>query len=365
VRVLYLSDFFWPYIGGPEILSAALLPEMACRGHEVLAVSSHGDRSLPDEEPWRGVSILRLPLRRAIESGQARLVGDTLRRFIAVAREFSPDVIHLGMVGPVMLFHLQSARMIRVPTLATVQTELRSLRPGTMAWRLLHAASWIRFVSSRLLEMTCGQIPELRKKASVLYSFFPSETTRVSPVPVGPPRLLYLGRLIEEKNLTLILEAVSKVRSAYPQVRLVIAGEGPERETLVRRTEDLGLCGLVDFLGQVEPTAVPALLNECTALVLSSTREGLPTAAIAAATMGRPIVATRVGSIDEVVVHESTGLLVDSSVGALSEGILGLLRDPKAAALMGARAQDRARILFDRQRCIDAFENLYEQIRAS
>jgi len=364
VRVLYLSDFFWPYLGGPEVLSAALLPEIVRRGHEVLAVSSHGDRPLPDEERWRGVSILRLPLRCALESAQVRTVGDTLRRFIAARRAFAPDVIHLGMVGPAALFHLQSSRGSRVPTLATVQTELRSLRPGTTARRLLRAASWVRFVSRRLLEMTCKEMPELREKASVIYSFFPGENSPESPLPFDPPRLLYLGRLIEEKNVALILGAFANVQSAHPGVRLIIAGEGSAGEALVQRARDLGLRGCVDFLGRVEPAAVPALLNECTALLLASAREGLPTAAIAAAMMGRPVVATRVGSVDEVVVHESTGLLVEASAGAMRDGIARLLGDAEEAARMGARARDRARQLFDRRRCVDAFETLYEQTRA-
>jgi len=365
VRILYLSDFFWPYIGGPEVLSAVLLPEMARRGHDMLVVTSHGDRPLPDHEHWRGVAIHRLHCRRALESQHAATIGDLIRKVIDLKRTFSPHVIHLGMIGPAMVFHLQSSRQVPVPTLATVQTDLRSFGHDTVASQLLRASRWVRFVSARLLESTCAHIPELRSKASVIYSFFPIEEGPTSPLPFDPPRLLCLGRLSPEKNLPLALEAFARVRSVFPAVRLVVAGEGPECGTLVQRVQALGLLGSVEFLGRVEPDAVPAILKACTALLVSSLREGLPTAAIAAALLGRPIVATRVGSIDEVVVHASTGLLVEPSSDALGEAVIRLLRDPQQASQMGIRARERARERFDQRRCIDAFEAVYEAIRSA
>lgn len=364
MRVLYLSEFFHPYLGGPETLSAALLPEMARRGHEVLAVSSHGDVPLPDEGSWRGVTLRREPWREALQSRRPALVGDMARRLAAIKRSFDPDVIHLGAVGPSALFHLRSAEAAAVPALATVQTELPSLGDGTISLRVLRASRWTRFVSRRLMESICARIPDLRGRGSVIYSFFPDGDAPVQPLPFEPPRVLCLGRLIPDKNVALAIEAFAIARRSVSGMRLVIAGEGPERAELARRAERLEVSGLVDVRGRVEPGEVPSLLNECTALLISSVREGLPHAAIAAATMGRPIIATRVGSIDEAVVHESTGLLVEPSAKDLADGILRLVRDPGEAARMGARARARARAVFDRGKCVDAFEALYRRMRA-
>jgi len=364
VRVLYLSEFFHPYLGGPEVLSAALLPEMVRRGHEVLAVSSHGDEPLADEESWRGVTIRRQPWRRALESHRPALVGDMVRRLAALKRSFEPDVIHLGAVGPSAVFHLRTAQAAPVPALATVQTELPSLADGAIAFRVLRASRWTRFVSRRLMESVCERISGLRGRASVIYSFFSDGDVPVQPLPFEPPRVLCLGRLTTDKNVALAIEAFATARHCFPEMRLVIAGEGPERADLGRRAERLGVSGAVDFRGRVEPGEVSSLLNECTALLISSLREGLPHAAIAASTMGRPIVATRVGSIDEVVVDGATGLLVEPAAAALASGILRLLRDPREAARMGARARGRARDVFDRTKCVDAFEALYDRMRA-
>jgi glycosyltransferase involved in cell wall biosynthesis len=364
VRVLYLSEFFHPYLGGVEVLSAALLPEIARRGHQVLVVTSHGDRDLPDEEEWRGVTIRRQPWRHVLESRRTRIVNETTLRLATIKRSFAPDVIHLGAIGPSLFFHLRSAQAVRAPTLATVQTERLAVDGATIAARVLRESRWVRFVSRRLMTAVCGRIPELRDRASVIYSFFPNGDTPPRPLPFAPPRLLCLGRLIPDKNLSLALEAVATARRSLPQIRLTIAGEGPQHDELVRLAERLELSGAVEFRGRVEPAEVPSLINQCTALLISSLREGLANAAIAAATMGRPIVATRVGSIDEVLIDGATGLLVEPSAAALAAGILRLVRDPEEAARMGARARARAGDLFDRDKCVDAFEVLYERIRA-
>jgi glycogen(starch) synthase len=288
-----------------------------------------------------------------------------VRRLAAVKQTFSPHVIHLGMLGPSAFLHLRSAQAAPAPALATVQNERLSFAGGTIARRVLHSSQWIRFVSRRLMESACARFPELRDRASVIYSFFPDDGTPARPLPFDPPRLLCLGRLVAHKNVAAVIDAFAAAQPEFPAMRLVIAGEGPERDTLVRRAERLGVARAVEFRGRVEPGDVASLLNECTALLIASRREGLPHAAIAAATMGRPIIATRVGSIDEALIHESTGLLVEPSAAALAGAILRLLREPLEAERMGARARARAREVFDRSKCVDAFEVLYERARAA
>ena len=98
-------------------------------------------------------------------------------------------------------------------------------------------------------------------------------------------------------------------------------------------------------------------------VLIPSRREGLPVVAIQAAMMGRPIVATRVSGLPEVVVDGKTGWLVEREDSeGLAKAISFLLDHPKVAARMGRAAQQHARELFSPQRCVDAYDALYRKL---
>jgi glycogen(starch) synthase len=125
----------------------------------------------------------------------------------------------------------------------------------------------------------------------------------------------------------------------------------------------MGLTRAVDFVGWVAPAQVPTLLNSATAVVISSRQEALPLVALEAALMARPVVATRVGGLPEVVVHQKTGLLVEKdSREGLAAAISFLLDHPAVAAQMGQAARSRAREVFSLERCVAAYDALYRTL---
>ena len=108
---------------------------------------------------------------------------------------------------------------------------------------------------------------------------------------------------------------------------------------------------------------VPALINTATMVVMPSRREGLPLVALEAALMARPIVATRVGGLPEVVVHQQTGLLVEpENSDALAEAITFLLDHHETATQLGQAARQRAQEVFGWERCVDAYDALYRKL---
>jgi glycogen(starch) synthase len=183
------------------------------------------------------------------------------------------------------------------------------------------------------------------------------------PVPSDPPRLLCLGRLSPEKGFDLALKAFALLVDRFPRARLVIAGDGQARAELEHQAAGLGLDRVVEFIGWVAPDKVPALMNASTIVVMPSRREGLPSVALEAALMARPVVATRVGGLPEIVLHEKTGLLVDEgNHSALAEAILLLLNNPRTAAEFGNAARRRVQEVFNLERYVDAYDELYRKL---
>jgi glycosyltransferase involved in cell wall biosynthesis len=159
-----------------------------------------------------------------------------------------------------------------------------------------------------------------------------------TPVP-DSPTIVCVARLAEEKAHLLLLEAAARVLSAGTALRLVLVGDGPLRPVLERRVAELGLGGLVQVTGLVGPDEVRRHVAAARAFVLASLTEGLPVSIMEALAVGRPVIATNVGAIAELVRPGETGWLVTAgSAEALSDAMREALATPvEALTEMGRR----------------------------
>jgi sugar transferase (PEP-CTERM/EpsH1 system associated) len=170
-----------------------------------------------------------------------------------------------------------------------------------------------------------------------------------------------VGNLRPVKNQTLLLQAAQQVCAKYRHVRVVIIGEGPLREQLMRTAEELGIQKQVRLLGA--RAEIPDLLNALDIFVLPSLSEGLPMSVLEAMACGLPVVATGVGGIPEVVVDGETGLLVPSQdvwqlVGALET----LVQQATTRIRFGQQGRQRAVEHFSLQRMVHEYQTLYESL---
>ena len=369
MRVLYWTEQFWPYIGGVEVRSAKLLPALRARGHEFIVVTSHAAVDLPNEGQYKGIPVYRFDFRQALTRADMDLFEQACQELAKVKRGFAPNLIHIQGVGSSIVFHLRTDKVHPAPLLVTVAQELARTRRASISSgdallsRLLCSANWVTCVSSAVLAHTRQLVPEITPYSSLLYNSLESPSLLPEPLPDNPPRLLCLGRLIFDKGFDLALSALAMLVALHPQVEMVIAGDGPARPDLERQAAALGLAERVSFVGWVVPERVPALLNTATVVVMPSRREGFGLVALEAALMARPVVATRVGGLPEVVAHDQTGLLVapDDS-HALAEAIAWLLAHPERAAEIGQVARRRALEIFNWERCVDAYDALYRKV---
>jgi glycosyltransferase involved in cell wall biosynthesis len=178
-----------------------------------------------------------------------------------------------------------------------------------------------------------------------------------------PPGTLlgHVARLDTAKDQPTLLHAFARVRRVHDGARLVIVGEGPQREALLRMTAELGLADRVHFLGARRD--VSDLLPHFHAFVLSSIAEGLPLAMLESMACARPVIATSVGSIPDVIEHARTGLLVGpGDVEGIADAMAALLAGPAWAAALGlaARVAVAARFSFDLT--LAGYDALYRRI---
>lgn len=181
-----------------------------------------------------------------------------------------------------------------------------------------------------------------------------------APSPAATRRIVAVGRLSREKGYPHLLEAVAQVRDLCPPVELVIAGEGPDREALEVSARRLGVAERVRFAGHVD--SIYPLLRGAEAFVLPSLHEGMPNALMEAMAAGRPLVATAVDGVLDLVTDGEEALLVPPGDGAaLARALRTILTDPALADRLGRRARERI-AAFDFSVSLRAMEAVYDGV---
>ncbi|TAJ23878.1 MAG: colanic acid biosynthesis glycosyltransferase WcaL [Planctomycetota bacterium] len=175
-------------------------------------------------------------------------------------------------------------------------------------------------------------------------AFFTAAQSGARAVPAAA-RLVCVARLGPEKGCDVLLRALRLLADARIEFQLALVGDGPQRGALERLAVELGLGARVEFLGWQSGAAVREQILAARALVLASRSEGLPVVIMEAFALQRPVIATAVGGIAELVVPGQTGWLVQpSDPRALADAMAEALRRPAAElAALGTRGAARVR----------------------
>jgi glycosyltransferase involved in cell wall biosynthesis len=178
----------------------------------------------------------------------------------------------------------------------------------------------------------------------------------------GPEETLVLavGRLVEKKGFDVLLEGASRVQG----LRVAIAGEGDLRPDLERRAAALGVA--VTFVGDLDQTEVSEALAAADIVAVPSVVDragnvdGLPTTLLEAAAAGRPVVASDIAGIPEVITEGVNGLLVrERDAAGLADALHRLRDDPALREKLGKAARETAVTRFDWRVAGEAFEQVY------
>jgi glycosyltransferase involved in cell wall biosynthesis len=189
------------------------------------------------------------------------------------------------------------------------------------------------------------------------------ETRRV--LGIGPDRFTvgWIGRMTGVKRTSDVLLAFKRLQERGVDACLCMVGDGPDREPLERRAHELGIMRNTLFLGYQEDVA--PFYAAFDAMILPSGNEGTPVSAIESLAAGRPVVATRVGGVPDVVRDGEDGFLVETGdVDSLAERLVQLARDADLRRAMGEAGRSRVFARYSVERLIDDVDRLYRSLLA-
>jgi len=341
-----------------------LAGELRQRGHTIVPVGpARGSGWLAGEFRAQGFQPETFLLHRPLDWGCVRgLVGMLRRRAVDVvhSHEFTMAVYGAAAAGRAGVPHLITMHGGR-----SYQARWRRRLALRWAARRSRATVAVSRSTARELESSLGMRPGSVEVVANGILFSPGDPAPVrKELGLEPeqPLILAVGNLYEVKGHMVLLRALVELRRTRPTERwhLAIAGSGSEEGALRAYIGSAGLHGRVTLLGYRED--IPNLLAAADLWVMPSLSEGLPLALVEAMFAGKPIVASEVGGIPEVVTSGEQALLVPpSDPGALAAALRRLLSDSGLASRLGAAAERRARERFGVDRMADAYEALYRR----
>jgi glycosyltransferase involved in cell wall biosynthesis len=184
-------------------------------------------------------------------------------------------------------------------------------------------------------------------------------------LPHDTATVLYVGRLVERKGVAYLIDAAASL----PGARIVIIGDGPEREALEARATERGVTDRVEFRGWVTPGELDAAYSSATVFALPAVvdkrgdTEGLGMVLLEAMSYYVPVVTTALGGITDIVDNEKTGLIVPpNDSDALAVALRRLIDDRALAAKLGSAGEKMIELKFSWPRIIDQFSGLYDSL---
>jgi len=320
VRVLEVTDFYYPWIAGPAPFIRNLSVGLAERGHDVVIAcpSPTGNPyDEPDSPPRHRVRTFPVPFGYRLRAGFPLV---DLARFM---RSWRPDVVHIHHPFPISLAAVLSAKMHGIPVVATNHTIPECTLFG------IRSSSWYRPAERALAveiklvlrsadavttptTTAANMLRELGFRGAVTPISNGVDTTRFRPDPdtrtADIPTILYTGRLDDDKDMDTLIQALPTVLSQV-DAKVRIGGEGTDRIRLERLVADMGLSRQVSFTGYVSDEDLPAVYREATVYCISSRVELQSISTLEAMASGLPVVAVDAGALPELIRPGQNGFL--------------------------------------------------------
>lgn len=283
------------------------------------------------------------------------------------ARTFSPHLIHVHYAGG---FGLWGLRLKFTPTIVSVWgADIIDLPANwffrSLIKRVLQNATHVTATSNFLKEAALRLNPVTAQKITVIPFGVAVPDVIVSPPPTPPVKLCFVKAHRLKYGPEVLLRTLAQVKDVIPELSLSLAGEGELTANLKRLTSELGIAEKVKFVGFIPNTTIYEFIQQHHIMVMPSVMdsESFGVAALEAAACGRPVIASNIGGVPEVVVDGKTGILVPpQDIQKLSEAIINLAKDAKKREEMGQTGHRFVKEKYSWERSLDLMCDLYERL---
>lgn len=359
MRIMFVCRAFDHMAGGVERMAVAIMNELVTRGHLVSLLTWDCGTPAPFYPLHKDINWYRLNMGDPACKASWQLRLRRLWAIRAYIHSCQPQVIIGFQAGAFMCARIASIAT-GIPVVAAERNSPSRLKFTSEGRRsgLLFGA--LRFASAITIQFEDyrNQYPSyLRKKIRTIHNpVLPRLTTFL---PKREHMILSIGRLSFQKNFTTLIAAFAQLKDEFPEWRLLIIGEGEEREKLERLISNLNLQHCIMLPGK--SATIQPLYDSASIFCLPSLWEGFPNALAEALSSGLPAIGfAECDGVRQLIKHEENGLLAEGSrnVDALAQALRRLMTDKDLRKQLSLKAPEIIRN-YPQQKAFDAWETLF------
>lgn len=362
MKILYLSDVYFPRINGVSTSIQTFRRELRELGHETTLVAPAYPAPHCDDAGIVRVGARTVPL----DPEDRAMRWDALRDLDRTLAHERFDLVHVQTPFLAHYAGVRIARRRRTPVVATYHTLFEEY---LFHYVPLVPRGLMRALARRLSVGQCNALDAVVVPSTAMREVLEryGVTARAEIVPTGirlpefsggdgarfraehgiaptRPMLVYVGRVAFEKNIEFLLRALQIVRRSVPDALLVVCGEGPALPRLRGLTGELGLGEAVRFVGYLDRASrLPDCYRAADALVFASRTETQGLVLLEAMALGVPVVSTAVMGTRDIVAPERGALVASDDEEDFATKVVRLLRDPALRARLSAEGREYAR----------------------
>jgi glycosyltransferase involved in cell wall biosynthesis len=357
MKILYISDVYFPRINGVSTSIRTFVKQMQSLGHEVHLIAPDYAASTEDER-W----IKRIPARSIYFDPEDRLMKwSAVMRLLPELRRENYDLIHVHTPFVAHYAGLRLARELKLPCVETYHTFFEDYLHHYLPWvPKLIARGIARAISERQCNAVDAIVAPSAPMLSVLRAYGVKAAAEVIPtglqehsfkeadgkafrikydIPLERPMMLFVGRVAFEKNIGFLLEMTKVLIEKNSDALLVVAGQGPAEKSLHKLAADLGLDHNIKFIGYLDRnTELNACYQAADIFVFSSKSETQGLVLLEAMAQGTPVVAIAELGTASILIEGQGALIAPDNIEGFAEKVHHLLQHPQNRYELGKSA---------------------------
>ncbi len=362
MRIAIISDVYFPRVNGVSTSIRTFRRELMALGHEVFLIApDYGEPT--DDESW----ILRVPSRVVYVDPEDRMMRfSAVMRLESELRQLNLDLLHIQTPFVAHYAGVKLAKRLRIPVVLTYHTYFEEY---LFYYVRFLPRFFLRWIVRHLTRQQCSQVDSVvvptQAFSQVLRDYGVRSELYINPtgidlkrfshgdgmrfreengIPLERPALLFVGRMVHEKNIDFLLRVVQRVKQHVPEIMMMMVGEGPAEAHLRELGQELGIEENLQWIGNLNSLET---LCDCYCagdiFIFASRTETQGLVLLEAMALGVPVVSTaRMGTVD--ILKDCEGArVVDEDEAAFTAAILELLADGTLRKQLGRLGQEHAR----------------------
>jgi 1,2-diacylglycerol 3-alpha-glucosyltransferase len=379
MKILFISDVYFPRVNGVSTSIKTFVEQMQALGHEVHLIAP--DYGFNDHEAaW----IKRIPARKIYFDPEDRLMkyGEVMKLLPMLVEEHY-DIVHINTPFVAHYLGIKLAEKLNIPCVETYHTFFEDYLHHYLPWIPQAVARGLaRMISRQQCNAVDAIVAPSKPMLDVLRQYGVLSNAEVIPTGLQEhsfkvmesidfrqkygiaherPMLLYVGRVAFEKNIDFLLSVAQILKDEYPDLLLVVTGEGPAEASLHHLSKTLGLDNNIQFIGYLDRhTELNACYAAADIFVFASTSETQGLVILEAMAQSTPVVAIAELGTASILVEGEGALIATENTLDFAEKVQLLLNDTAQRKTLGQRAQAYARAHWTAKRQAERMLAFYE-----